>query len=50
MINNKTHSLASAVNNHLLLDDSKKAEYFFPSRYFQEVAFVSYSSELCYSL
>ena len=46
----KVHSLALTTNNHLLLDDRRKAEYFFPSRSVQEVAVVSFSCELCHLL
>lgn len=38
------------MNNHLLLYDSRKAEYFFPSRHVWEIAVVSFSCELCHSL
>lgn len=38
------------MNNPLLLDDSRKAEYFFPSCHVQEESVVSFSCELCHSL
>lgn len=46
----KAYSLNLITSNHLLLDDIRKAEYFFPSCRVQEEAVVSFSCELCHSL